>query len=184
VTPKLSDRKVRLRAAWVLAVLFLLFARPTPPFLLAGGSVALIGLWFRGWAAGHIRKEAALAVGGPYAYTRNPLYAGSFLIGTGVALAGGRWLFVALFLAFFFLVYSRTATREARELEERFGEEYRSYARAVPLYFPRLAPWRPVGGGSPPTFSMDRYRANREWEAGLGVVGGLGALALKMILFP
>src|ERR1044072_9508963 len=60
---------------------FLFFARPTPKMLLIGASVSLLGLALRAWAAGHIRKYAQLATSGPYAFTRNPLYLGRFLLG-------------------------------------------------------------------------------------------------------
>lgn len=166
--------------AWLLVVPFLWFARPTPPSILAGSSLALLGGVIRGWAAGHIRKDSTLTVSGPYAHVRNPLYVGSFFVGLGVTVAGGQWVFVAIFLAFFLVVYRRTALHEARLLEDRYGEEYRRYAAHVPLFLPRLAPWRP--GGASPRFALARYRENREWEAGLGVVAGLSVLALKMVL--
>ena len=35
------------------------------------------------WAAGTIRKNRVLTTHGPYAFTRNPLYFGSFIIGIG-----------------------------------------------------------------------------------------------------
>lgn len=179
---KLSDRKVRLGVAWLLVIPFLWFARPTVTTLLAGAGVALAGGFIRGWAAGHIRKDSTLTVAGPYAHVRNPLYVGSFLVGLGVTIAGGVALFVVLFLTFYLLVYSRTALVEARFLEDRYGEAYRSYAAQVPLFIPRASPWRPAADGEPPTFSLERYRQNKEWEAGLGIVAGLLFLTAKMIL--
>lgn len=177
---KLSDRKVRLGVAWLLVVPFLWFARPTPGTLLAGGVTALLGALIRAWAAGHIRKDSTLTVAGPYAHVRNPLYVGSFLMGLGVTIAGGVPLFVAVFLTFYLLVYTRTAMVEARFLEERYGEAYRNYAAAVPLFIPRPSPWRPGGAAAASGFSLERYRQNREWEAGLGVAAGFLFLVLKM----
>lgn len=164
---------------------FFWFARPDPSHLAAGGTLALLGLAVRSWAAGYIRKDRELAVGGPYAHTRNPLYVGSLLLGTGVAVAGGRWIFVALFLLFFLLVYGRTIRAEAELLEERFGEEYRRWAEAVPLVLPRPAPWdgeAGAGDGTKGGFALRRWRKNREWEAVLGTVAGFAVLALKMVV--
>src|SRR6476659_4446180 len=76
---------------------FIFFAKPTPRALLIGGSISLLGLALRGWAAGHIRKNAELATSGPYAFTRNPLYLGSFFLGLGFTIASGRWELAVLF---------------------------------------------------------------------------------------
>lgn len=179
---KLSDRRVRLGVAWLLVLPFLWFARPTPATLLGGAGIALLGGYIRGWAAGHIRKDSTLTVTGPYAHVRNPLYVGSFLVGLGVTVAGGVLLFVAVFLFFYLTVYSRTALVEAELLEERYGAAYRAYAAQVPLFVPRPTPWRPEGSGAPPPFSLQRYRQNKEWEAGLGIVAGFLFLTLKMVI--
>lgn len=182
---RLGSRRVRLRAVWLLLVPFVLLARPTPAHLVSGAALALVGAAVRGWAAGCIRKDAELATHGPYAHTRNPLYLGSLLLGTGVAVAGGRWVFVVLFLAFFFVVYPRTMRHEERVLEERFGSAYRRYRKSVPLLLPRLSPYRaaaPHGAGEGPgRFSPGRYLRNREWEAALGLAAGLAILWVKMV---
>src|SRR5947209_15369662 len=73
----------RVPLGFACAGLFLLLAKPMPLTLAAGGAVALAGLALRAWASGHIRKNARLAVSGPYAYTRNPLYLGSLVLGLG-----------------------------------------------------------------------------------------------------
>jgi protein-S-isoprenylcysteine O-methyltransferase Ste14 len=178
---KLSDRRVRLGVAWLLVLPFLWYARPTPLSLVAGGVLALAGGAIRAWAAGHIRKDATLTVTGPYAHVRNPLYVGSFLVGLGVTVAGAQPVFVVLFLSFYLLVYSRTALDEARWLEEKFGDAYQLYASQVPLFVPRPIPWRPEGATGD-TFSSRRYRMNKEWEAGLGILAGMLLLAVKMLL--
>lgn len=143
----LGSRRVRLKAIWLLLIPFLILARPTPRLLAAGGVLALLGAGIRAWAAGCIRKDRELATTGPYAHTRNPLYLGSLLIGTGVTLAGGRWIFVALFLLFFLVVYRRTILDEEEGLEEEFGDTYRRYREAVPALLPRFTPYVDAGTG-------------------------------------
>jgi len=174
---------IRVKGAWPMAILFLLLARPTPGVLAAGALLALPGLLIRGWAAGYIAKDRELAVGGPYAHTRNPLYLGSFLLGLGVSIAGGFPVLILLFLGFFALTYTRTIQAETAVLTERFGEAYRAYCREVPPFLPRLSPYRPLGGegSASGAFSMEQYRRNHEWEAALGVVGGFIALTLKFL---
>jgi protein-S-isoprenylcysteine O-methyltransferase Ste14 len=70
----------RVPLGFLCAALFFVFSRPRPLTLAIGGAVALPGLALRAWATGHLRKNDALATTGPYAYTRNPLYLGSFVM--------------------------------------------------------------------------------------------------------
>ena len=174
---------MRLRAAWVLVLPFLYFARPTTTSLFVGGGVIVLGLLIRGWAAGQLEKNKELTTSGPYAHSRNPLYLGSFLIGLGATVAGGQLLFVALFVGFFGLVYGRTMDQEREHLTELFGERYEHYRAGVPLFFPRPLPYRPPDGwGTPGRFSVDRYMRNKEWEALIGAAAGVLALVLKAVL--
>ena len=52
--------------------------------------------------------------------------------------------------------------------------------RAVPVFFPRLAPHRGPESGA--RFTFERWRRNREWEAVLGVLAGFLFLAAKLLL--
>ena len=145
-----------------------------------GMLISAAGLLLRGWSAGTIRKGETLATSGPYAFVRNPLYVGSFLIGAGLAVAGGAWLWLVLFLGFFVVVYGPTVTAEAERLTEQFGQRYVDYSAAVPAFIPRLTPFR----GSEPdsaSFAWSQYERNREWEALIGTAAAYGALALKMV---
>jgi protein-S-isoprenylcysteine O-methyltransferase Ste14 len=174
-------RKLRLKAIWLLVVPFLWLASPTPATLGIGAALAALGLLIRALSAGFIHKEKELTTSGPYAYTRNPLYLGTFFLGLGVTVAGGRWVFVAAFLVFFGLVYTKTIRNEARLMEELFGETYRHYAGRVPLFVPRLSPYRRAGeSGGEPEFSLARWKRNREYEALLGAAAGFAFLALRM----
>lgn len=170
---------VRVGAAWLLAVPFLVLSRPTPTLLLVGGAVAAVGLVIRGWAAGTVEKDRDLTTSGPYAHTRNPMYLGSFVIGAGLTLTGGGWVWPVAFGLFFALVYAPTMARERRDLSERFGPAYAEYAAAVPVFVPRITP----GGAAPSpsvTFAWGRYLRYREWEALLGAGAVLLVLALKL----
>jgi protein-S-isoprenylcysteine O-methyltransferase Ste14 len=168
----------RVPFGFALGIAYLIFAQPTLPLLIAGSMVALAGLGIRAYAAGHLEKDQSLATGGPYAYTRNPLYLGSLLIGVGLVLAGAQWVLDVVFLIFFLVVYGPVMRREERNLRRRFGQEFDDYAAAVPLFFPirkRLKPSRTK-------FEWKRYRRNREYEAALGYLCGVIFLAAKMLL--
>ena len=84
-------QKIRVPAGLLVAIVFVFAMRPSFHSILTGGAAAVAGAALRIWAAGHIDKGRRLARGGPYAFTRNPLYFGSSLMGAGFALAGGRW---------------------------------------------------------------------------------------------
>jgi protein-S-isoprenylcysteine O-methyltransferase Ste14 len=156
--------RVRVPCGFVIAAVYLLFAEPTPERLLIGVIVALIGLAVRAASAGHLRKNRQLAISGPYAYTRNPLYLGSAIAATGFAIAGGRWWFLVLFALFFGAVYLPVIRSEQAHLTALFGEPYVAYTRAVPLLIPRWKPWRPAGS-VPARFDLRQYVNNREYEA-------------------
>lgn len=163
--------------------MFFWLARPGHLSIPAGAAVVLVGLGIRAWAAGILEKDRELAVSGPYAFTRNPLYLGSFVIGIGAVIAGGRPWFGLLFLAFFALMYRGAMIRESDRLAKRFGIDYQRYREAVPMFFPRPAPYEPASAsGTDPharSFSLARYIRNREYEALLGAVAAFALLALK-----
>jgi protein-S-isoprenylcysteine O-methyltransferase Ste14 len=176
----------RVPLGFFVASLFIVLARPRLATLVIGGAVAVCGLLVRAWASGHIRKNDALAVSGPYAYSRNPLYLGTLLLGLGfsIAAAGGWLLFGVLgglFAALFLGIYLPVMRVEALTLAELFGEDYGRYAAAVPLLFPRLTPY---GGNAPNLkFDLNLYLRYREYRAALGLLVGWCALALKAFLF-
>jgi len=172
----------RVPLGFACAAVFILLAKPAFATLAAGGAVSLVGLALRAWAAGHIRKNDRLAVSGPYAHTRNPLYLGSFLLGLGFTVAAGRPLLLGgLFAALFLGIYLPVMRVEAATLAELFGEEFRRYAREVPLFFPRPTPYRP-GGGEPTKFDASLYLRYREYRAALGLLVAWGVLVLKAVL--
>lgn len=176
-------RQLRLRAVWLLVLPFLWLSRPTPLLVGAGFALALAGLALRGWAAGTIHKERELTTSGPYAFLRHPLYAGSLLLGSGVTLAGGHWIWPLLFLAFFAGVYGRTMAGEAALLADLFGPRFEEYRRNVPALLPRPTPWRATTGEADVPgqagFTWARYRRNKEWEAALGTAAAFAFLAVK-----
>src|SRR5688500_11139115 len=111
----------RVPLGFVCAAVSLFFARPRPAALAAGAGVSVLGLAIRAWASGHIRKNAQLATSGPYAFTRNPLYFGSCLLGLGFTIASGRWLLALLFAALFIGIYVPTMRVAASTVAQLYG---------------------------------------------------------------
>jgi protein-S-isoprenylcysteine O-methyltransferase Ste14 len=170
----------RTKSAWLLAVPFLVLARPTATAVGVGATLAALGLLLRGWAAGTIRKDEELTTGGPYARLRHPLYVGSFLVGLGLGVAGGHWIWPVLVGGLFATTYRRTVAEETTRLTELFGARYLEYAARVPALRPRLTPYR-TGAATPGGFAWRRYVRNREWEALLGAAAAFAVLALKLL---
>jgi protein-S-isoprenylcysteine O-methyltransferase Ste14 len=171
----------RVPLGFLCGLLFVVLARPRAATLAAGGAIALLGLAVRAWAAGHIRKNSTLATSGPYAHTRNPLYLGSFLLGLGFTVAAGQPILGLLFIALFLGIYLPVMRVEAATLSRLFGEDYTRYARAVPLFFPRLTRYRDEKT-SGTKFDAALYLRYREYQAAIGLVVAWGLLALKALL--
>lgn len=166
--------RLRVPVGFLLLAAFAWFAAPTPASLAAGLPVATIGLWLRGWAAGHLAKNETLATSGPYGHLRNPLYLGTLLVAAGLAVAAERLLLAALFAAVFSLVYLPVIELEEQHLRELFPA-YNDYAARVPLLWPRLR-----HAGARDAFRWRLYVKNEEYQALLGFLAGVLLLAWKI----
>jgi protein-S-isoprenylcysteine O-methyltransferase Ste14 len=170
-----ADRVAKLRVpfGFVLVAAFLWLSQPSWTSLSLGLPVSILGLALRAWAAGHLEKNMALTVSGPYAHVRNPLYIGTLLAAAGFAIAARRWELGALFAVVFALIYLPVVELEEQHLRKLFPD-YAEYARAVPKLFPRIAP-----AEAPKHFEWRVYRQNREYEALAGFLAGFAVLAWK-----
>jgi protein-S-isoprenylcysteine O-methyltransferase Ste14 len=156
----------RVRLGYPLAVAVLFFARPQPLSILYGACVGVIGLALRAWAAGYLHKQEVLTVTGPYAHTRNPLYLGSAILALGAGIAAHSWVSALILVTYFAIFYSVVMKKEENELRPRHRAEFDCYAKAVPLFFPRLSPARL--GSTNGSFSITQYKKNHEWQAAVG----------------
>jgi len=78
-----------------------------------------------------LRPATALVTGGPFRFTRNPLYLSLVLLYLGLTLAvNGLWPLVLFFPLLVVLHYGVIA-REERYLESKFGDAYRNYRASV-----------------------------------------------------
>jgi hypothetical protein len=174
----------RVRLGYPLAPLYLWLALPTVKSLAWGMALALVGLLVRAVAAGHLHKQEKLTESGPYAWTRNPLYFGSFLLVCGFAVASHSWIAAGLVVGYYAVFYPAVMRREEGELRRKHGEAFDAYAARVPLFFPR-APRRadpPGTGASGQLFSWDQYGRNREYQAALGFMVGVMLLVARMLV--
>jgi protein-S-isoprenylcysteine O-methyltransferase Ste14 len=175
-------RRVRVPLGFVVAAIFLVFARPSWHTLAWSLLLVLPGLWLRGYAAGYVKKNAELTRTGPYAYTRNPLYLGSMGIAAGFAVAAGQLWLGLLLVVLFLAIYVPTILSEEAFLRGAFAS-FDDYSRKVPRLLPRVTAARfgdaDAGSGR---FSAGRYRHHREYNATMGAVAIYAALVLRMLL--
>ena len=141
--------------------------------------MALPGLGLRAWASGHLKKNETLATTGPYGFTRNPLYLGSFIMGLGFTIAAGRAFLVLIFVIMILGIYLPVMRVESQTLSELFGKKYQRYASEVPLLWPRFSRYRQ----NEVEFDRNLYLRYREYRAAVGTLIAWVLLAAKAIYF-
>ena len=170
-------RRIRVPLSFLLAALYCWLAQPTWLSLAVAGAVIAVGLAIRASASGHIRKDRELTTSGPYAYTRNPLYLGSLVMGIGFAIASRSiWIVIALIILLA-AIYWPLMRAEEHYLRAHFPG-YDDYARAVPRLLPSFRAH--AGGG----FSAALYLKHREYQALVGAVAVLFFLIAKILWWP
>lgn len=169
-------RRIRVPLGFVFAALYFWLASPTWSSIIAGAVIAAIGVWIRAMASGHVKKNEELTTTGLYAYTRNPLYLGSIVIGSGFAVAALRWEIVLLLVLMFVAIYVPVIRGEEQFLSGRFPE-FAEYSVRVPRLVPRFSARGNPGGG----FSRKLYLQHREYNATIGAVLMLAALVAKLV---
>lgn len=84
-----------------------------------------------------------LIITGPYAYVRNPMLSGVFMILLAEAIAAQSGAILTWFVLFVIINAIYFVLSEEPGLRKRFGREYDEYCRNVPRYLPRRHPWIP-----------------------------------------
>lgn len=154
-------QRLRVPSGFLLLAAYLWLARPSLATMAAGLPVAALGLALRAWAAGHLRKNEALVTSGPYAWMRNPLYAGTLITALGFVIAAGQPWLALLFAAAFAFIYGPVMSNEEEHLRTLF-REFEDYARRVPLLWPK-----PPDQPGPGRFEWSLYWRNQEYKAAL-----------------
>ncbi|MFB6355642.1 MAG: isoprenylcysteine carboxylmethyltransferase family protein [bacterium] len=147
--------RLRVHLAYVLVIIFSLTALPRSPFFEIGTVAIFLGVIVRAWASGIVKKDESLAAEGPYSLCRNPLYVGNFLIGYGFCLLNGHWWSYLVITVYFVSIYPFTVRKETRKLQDLFGEEFEQYRQEVPLFLPRLTPYKTLSGWSIHQYFVD-----------------------------
>jgi protein-S-isoprenylcysteine O-methyltransferase Ste14 len=83
------------------------------------------------------RREHTLVTHGPYRWVRHPFYVVVFLWGLSLSLLTANWLLAVLGVGAVTMLVVRARVEESK-LDERFGDEYRAYARRTGRFFPMV----------------------------------------------
>ncbi len=140
--------RLRVHVGYGLLLWFTATARPRPTPFLVGSGMIVLGILIRAWASGIVQKDEQLATEGPYSLCRDPLYVGNFLIGFGFTAVNGQLWSAGVLVLYLLLFYPPTLRKETRKMREFFGEAFEQYRREVPRFWPRLTPYRTLGGWS------------------------------------
>ena len=112
--------------------------------LIAGIVVMVIGEWWRMWGvatAGTVTRRRSrnvqkLVAHGPFAWSRNPLYNGNFLLWMGIITISGVYWFLPVAAVIFAIEYYYIVRYEEGVLESTFGHVYLDYKAKTPRWFP------------------------------------------------
>jgi protein-S-isoprenylcysteine O-methyltransferase Ste14 len=134
-------------AAWLAGRVVPLAWLDDPRIVIVGWGLITIGLGLDIWAMVVMtrhranilphRAATALVTGGPFAWSRNPIYLGNTVLLAGCAAAfGNPWLLLAAAAAAV-LVTRLAIRREEAHLAARFGAAWDSYAARTGRWFGR-----------------------------------------------
>ncbi len=110
-------------------------ARTLGPLLIVGGfAFGLLGFREMRRAETNVdpyKPATAVVTGGPYHFTRNPMYVGFTLMYVGISALANALLPILLLPAVQQLMRRGVIEREERYLERKFGDEYLRYKGRV-----------------------------------------------------
>jgi protein-S-isoprenylcysteine O-methyltransferase Ste14 len=168
--PGLRGVLVKLRVP--LAIIAIAVAIPflKRDWLLAGFLVSMLGEAIQLWSFASLDKNSDLAIRGPYAMVRNPMYLGRYFIILGfLMLPGMLWILVVYTIVYWFYMDTRVEREEAH-LRPIFGARYEEYCARVH----RFIPGRPLEGQPVGYWNWTLFRQN---NAGLNLLGTLAVWA-------
>lgn len=117
----------------------------SPVNFIIGWPLIITGVFFMSWTSllFFIKKGTPvpntappkLITTGPYAYSRNPMHGGLFLLMFGISFYNSSLLALLVFIPIYIYLDTRIHKNiEEPELEKRFGEEYNKYRQRTPMF--------------------------------------------------
>jgi protein-S-isoprenylcysteine O-methyltransferase Ste14 len=157
--------KPRFAVIYPFGFFVLLFCSLDATSLRAGIGFIIAGALIRLWSNGYAIKNDKLTTSGPYAFVRNPLYVGTFLIAIGFVIALKsdpawlEWIGGSIFLLALSFMYYKTINAEQGMLLAKFKGAYSDYCSKVPAMIPCLIPY---SKGEKWPFNLQRLLNSKE----------------------
>jgi protein-S-isoprenylcysteine O-methyltransferase Ste14 len=164
--------RLRVALGFVFGLLVFVLAKPHRNALVAGTLVACCGEALRIWAAGHLHKSQEVTASGPYRWTAHPLYAGSTIMGAGLAIMCASVPAAMLIAVYLAVTLTAAIKSEEAYLRRTFGDQYEVYKTGLEAKRTRASRERR-------RFSAAQAMANREYRAAAGLVVVILLLILK-----
>jgi protein-S-isoprenylcysteine O-methyltransferase Ste14 len=142
----------------ICLIVLLYLSVPSAKSITVGFFLILGGIFFRAWSSGYINKDNELAKDGPYALTKNPLYFGNFVLGSGLAVAGNSFSTYIIFFIYYLIFFPFLMVVEHRRLKKKFGREYDEWSRKSNSFFPKI---KTVNSFN---FNIALYMKNKEYR--------------------
>jgi protein-S-isoprenylcysteine O-methyltransferase Ste14 len=130
----------------------IVLALPLQPSLveiLSGAVLLAVGIGLNVWADLHFKRAKvevcpfattpAVIAGGPFVFTRNPMYLGLIAISVGIAVATGVLSNVWISAALAIWLHYAYVLPEEDFLRGLFGEDYERYQRRAPRWLPDIS---------------------------------------------
>ena len=129
------------------------YRAPDTIFLIAGICILIAGLFLAIWTMvlfNNVGKGTLapwnppenLVVEGPYRYVRNPMIIGILMILLSEYLLLDAVQILLWAVLFFIINNIYFRIYEEKQLKKNFGEDYIKYKKNVPMWIPRLTPWK------------------------------------------
>jgi len=152
---------VRRVAVWLrvpLAIAAIALAVPfmRADWLLAGFIVSMIGEFIQLWSFASLDKNSDLAIRGPYAMVRNPMYLGRYFILLGFLMLLGQWWVLVVYTIGYWFYMDTRVEREEAHLKPICGARYAEYQAKVH----RFIPGPPLAGQPVAYWNWKLFRQN------------------------
>lgn len=170
-------KSFRIPIGFLIGAVYIVRADPSGKTFFIGAAIMIFGEFIRFVSAGTLIKFEGVTQNGIYSYTRNPLYIGSFLIGTGACIIGMDLLFTLIFVVSYPLIYMSVIRREEQFLINRYGNDYRLYISEVPRIIPRRFNLREALGETAPFLAVK----NRELLTVAGIIAVWVIMVIKLV---
>ncbi len=100
------------------------------------------------WSIGVLAKAGrggALVITGPYALTRNPMYAGIiFILNPALGILFRSWLLILAVIPIYWSWRACVRQEEAGALTAKFGQAHSDYMKSTPRFWPNLRKINPI----------------------------------------